>query len=121
MASSSPSPAHQFVRLTRGPARQTLARRACRVYAAPVDGPEPRLATLMDVARLAGVHVSTVSRVLRDSPQLNIRPETRQRIKEAAEELGYRPNAVARSLRLNSTGTLGLLIPSLRNPVYAEI
>jgi DNA-binding LacI/PurR family transcriptional regulator len=75
----------------------------------------------MDVARLAGVHVSTVSRVLRDSPQLNIRPETRLRIKAAAEELGYRPNAVARALRLASTGALGLLIPSLRNPVYAEI
>jgi DNA-binding LacI/PurR family transcriptional regulator len=75
----------------------------------------------MDVARLAGVHVSTVSRVLRDSPQLNIRAETRLRIKAAAEELGYRPNAVARALRLASTGALGMLIPSLRNPVYAEI
>jgi DNA-binding LacI/PurR family transcriptional regulator len=75
----------------------------------------------MDVARLAGVHVSTVSRVLRDSPQLNIRPETRLRIKAAADELGYRPNAVARALRLASTGAIGMLIPSLRNPVYAEI
>jgi LacI family transcriptional regulator len=75
----------------------------------------------MDVARLAGVHVSTVSRVLRDSPQLNIRPETRLRIQQAAEELRYRPNAVARALRLASTGTLGMLVPSLRNPVYAEI
>jgi DNA-binding LacI/PurR family transcriptional regulator len=75
----------------------------------------------MDVARLAGVHVSTVSRVLRDSPQLNIRPETRLRIQQAAEELRYRPNAVARALRLASTGALGLLVPSLRNPVYAEI
>ncbi len=75
----------------------------------------------MDVARLAGVHVSTVSRVLRDSPQLNIRPETRQRIQDAAAELHYRPNHVARGLRLASTGTLGMLVPSLRNPVYAEI
>jgi LacI family transcriptional regulator len=75
----------------------------------------------MDVARLAGVHVSTVSRVLRDSPQLNIRPETRLRIQRAAEELRYRPNAVARALRLATTGTLGMLVPSLRNPVYSEI
>jgi LacI family transcriptional regulator len=75
----------------------------------------------MDVARLAGVHVSTVSRVLRDSPQLNIRPETRLRIKEAADQLGYRPNAVARALRLASTGAIGMLLPSLRNPVYAVI
>lgn len=75
----------------------------------------------MDVARLAGVHVSTVSRVLRGSPQLNIRPETRVRIQEAAAELRYRPNAVARALRLATTGTLGMLVPSLRNPVYSEI
>jgi DNA-binding LacI/PurR family transcriptional regulator len=75
----------------------------------------------MDVARLAGVHVSTVSRVLRDSPQLNIRPETRLRIQQAAQELRYRPNAVARALRLATTGTLGMLVPSLRNPVYSEI
>jgi DNA-binding LacI/PurR family transcriptional regulator len=75
----------------------------------------------MDVARLAGVHVSTVSRVLRNSPQLNIRPATRLRIQQAAEELRYRPNAVARALRLASTGALGLLVPSLRNPVYSEI
>src|SRR4051794_28502407 len=75
----------------------------------------------MDVARLAGVHVSTVSRVLRNSPQLNIRPETRERIQAAAEQLRYRPNAVARALRLASTGALGMLVPSLRNPVYSEI
>jgi LacI family transcriptional regulator len=75
----------------------------------------------MDVARLAGVHVSTVSRVLTDSPQLNIRPETRRRIQDAAAELRYRPNAVARALRSASTGALGMLVPSLRNPVYAEI
>src|SRR4051794_2173711 len=86
-----------------------------------VDPSDARSATLMDVARMAGVHVSTVSRVLRDSPQLNIRPETRARIQQAAADLGYRPNAVARALRLSSTGTLGMLVPSLRNPVYAEI
>src|SRR3954454_21202275 len=75
----------------------------------------------MDVARRAGVHVSTVSRVLTDSPQLNIRPETRRRIERAAADLRYRPNAVARALRSASTGALGMLVPSLRNPVYAEI
>src|SRR4051795_4617215 len=75
----------------------------------------------MDVARRAGVHVSTVSRVLTDSPQLNIRPETRRRIQDAAADLRYRPNAVARALRSASTGALGMLVPSLRNPVYAEI
>jgi len=80
-----------------------------------------RQATLLDVARLAGVHVSTVSRVLTDSPQLNIRPATRARVEAAAAELRYRPNATARALRSASTGALGMLVPSLRNPVYSEI
>jgi DNA-binding LacI/PurR family transcriptional regulator len=82
---------------------------------------DTRQATLTDVARLAGVHVSTVSRVLAASPGLNIRPETRRRIQQAAAELRYRPNAVARGLRLASPGALGMLVPSLRNPVYSEI
>jgi DNA-binding LacI/PurR family transcriptional regulator len=75
----------------------------------------------LDVARAAGVHVSTVSRVLTGSPQLNIRPETRRRIEQAAADLRYRPNAMARALRLATTGALGMLVPSLRNPVYSEI
>jgi DNA-binding LacI/PurR family transcriptional regulator len=82
---------------------------------------EGRSATLMDIARATGLHVSTVSRVLTDSPQLNVRPETRERILRAAEELRYRPNATARALRMASTGALGMLVPSLRNPVYAGI
>jgi DNA-binding LacI/PurR family transcriptional regulator len=66
------------------------------------------------------VSVSTVSRVLNGSP-LPIRPETHERVWAASTSLGYRPNAVARGLALATTGTLGLLVPSLRNPVYAEI
>jgi len=50
-----------------------------------------------------------------------VRPETRQRILAAARELQYRPNAIARGLRLATTGTLGLLVPSLRNPVNSPI
>jgi LacI family transcriptional regulator len=80
-----------------------------------------RPARLQDVADLAGVHVATVSKALSGSPSLNIRPETRERILQAAAELHYRPNAVGRALRLASTGALGMLVPSLRNPVYAEI
>lgn len=82
---------------------------------------QPRAATLADVAKAAEVHFSTVSRVLNGSPSLNIRPETRERILRVAAELRYRPNAIARGLRLASTGALGLLVPSLRNPVYSEI
>jgi LacI family transcriptional regulator len=78
-------------------------------------------ARLGDVARVAGVHVSTVSRVINGSADAAVRPETRQRILTAARELKYRPNAIARSLRLATTGTLGLLVPSLRNPVNSPI
>ncbi len=80
-----------------------------------------RPARLEDVARESGVHVSTVSRVLNGSHSLTVRPETRERIQESARRLRYRPNAIARGLKTSSTGALGLLMPSLRNPVYAEI
>lgn len=77
--------------------------------------------TIVDVARAAGVHFSTASKVLRDVPGYRIRPETRARVREAAERLDYRPSAVARALRSASSGAIGMLVPSLRNPVYAEI
>lgn len=80
-----------------------------------------RPARLDDVARAAGVHVSTVSRVINGSVKVAVRPATRQRILDAAHELGYRPNAMARGLKLATTGTLGLLVPSLRNPVNSPI
>ena len=76
---------------------------------------------LDDVARAAGVHVSTVSRVINNNAEVTVRPATRQRILDAARELQYRPNAIARGLKLASTGTLGLLVPSLRNPVNSPI
>ena len=76
---------------------------------------------LEDVAEAAGVHVSTVSRVLNGRAAAAVRPETRERIEEAATRLRYRPNAIARGLKLASAGALGLLVPSLRNPVYSAI
>src|SRR3989442_5158990 len=83
--------------------------------------PRSRPARLDDVARAAGVHVSTVSRVINGNADVAVRPETRQRILDAARELQYRPNAIARGLKLATTGTLGLLVPSLRNPVNTPI
>ena len=53
--------------------------------------------TLHDVARVAGVHVSTVSRVLTGSTQLNVTDATRERVEQAARELNYQPNVVARA------------------------
>lgn len=80
-----------------------------------------RPARLDDVAREAGVHVSTVSRVLNGTGAVSIRPETRERIVDTARRLRYRPHAIARSLKTATTGALGLLVPSLRNPVNSPI
>lgn len=67
-------------------------------------------ARLADVAKAAGVGTSIVSRVLNDDPTVSIRPETRERILAAARELNYRPNAMARGLRLSRTMSLGIVI-----------
>ncbi len=76
---------------------------------------------LRDVAAAANVHSSTVSRVLNDVDPDKVSQETRERILAAAARLGYRPNAAARALRIARAGAIGFVMPSLRNPVYAEI
>jgi LacI family transcriptional regulator len=80
-----------------------------------------RAVKLKDVALRAGVDASTVSRVLRGDERKPARPETRDLILQAASEMGYRPNNVARSLRTRQTRTLGLVIPDAGNPGFAEI
>ncbi|WP_062467436.1 LacI family DNA-binding transcriptional regulator [Demequina maris] len=85
-------------------------------------GRAPRTrARLVDVAQLSGVTKSVVSRVLNNDPTLRARPETRERVLEAARELGYRPHAGARALSVARTGTFAFLIPDLTNSVYAVI
>jgi LacI family transcriptional regulator len=88
---------------------------------APRSRIAPAKVTLNDVATLAGVDRSVVSRVINQDPNLNIRPQTRQRVLETIEKLGYRPNAAARSLRTSRAFMFGLFIPDFANPVYAEI
>lgn len=78
-------------------------------------------ARLVDVAERSGVTKSIVSRIMNDDRSLRIRPETRQRVKAVAEELGYRPHAGARALSVSRTGAFALLIPDLTNTVYAAI
>lgn len=80
-----------------------------------------RRSTIADVARLAGVDPSLVSRLLNNDPRMKIRPETRERIEDAVRKLAYRPNQAARSLRTARTSTLGMFIPDFANPAYAEI
>jgi DNA-binding LacI/PurR family transcriptional regulator len=76
-------------------------------------------ATLHDVARAAGVSIKTVSNVINDYP--HVRPTTRERVVAAIDELQYRPNRAARSLRSGRTDMIGLIVPDLRNPYFAEL
>ncbi len=81
----------------------------------------PKVAILKDVARLAGVDASTVSRVLRGDERKPAKAETRERILQVARDMGYRPNSVARSLRTRQREAIGLVIPDAANPGFAEI
>lgn len=78
--------------------------------------------TQVDVARLAGVSRATVSYVLNGQTEgrVPISEETRQRVLDAIEELGYEPDARAQALRSGNTKTIALIIPDLRNPHFCE-
>src|ERR1700727_1210060 len=82
--------------------------------------PEPAV-TLKDVARAAGVHPATASRALNPETRLLVSEATASRVLAAAAQLGYRPNAVARSLRTRRSHTVGVLIPDLNNPLFPPI
>jgi DNA-binding LacI/PurR family transcriptional regulator len=71
-------------------------------------------ASMRDVAVLAGVSPRTVSNVV--SGYVHVRPETRERVQQAIEELRFRPNVSARSLRLGRTGMIGLALPEIAAP-----
>jgi len=75
--------------------------------------------TIYDVAREAGVSMATVSRVVNNNP--NVKPQTRKKVFEAIEKLGYRPNAVARGLASKKTTTVGVVIPDISNSIFAEV
>ncbi len=85
------------------------------------EGPPGSRVRMQDVAAAARVDTSVVSRVLSGDSTLNVRPETRRRVLDAVRELGYRPNATARALKTARTMAIGMLLPDLTNPVYAEI
>ena len=76
---------------------------------------------MSDVARLAGVDSSTVSRALNSRTVSSLRPETVAKVTAAAQRLGYRPNVLARSLRTQRTNTIGLLVPDVTNPFFPPI
>ena len=76
-------------------------------------------ATIRDVARLAGVSLATVSRVLSDG-DYPVSAELKQRVRDAVVQLGYVPNTVARSLRQDVSRDIGLVIPNISNPFYLQ-
>lgn len=75
--------------------------------------------TIYDVAREANVSMATVSRVVNGNQ--NVKPATRKKVLKVIEELGYRPNAVARGLASKKTTTVGVIIPDISNSMYAEL
>ncbi|OJU42160.1 MAG: hypothetical protein BGN97_10285 [Microbacterium sp. 69-10] len=78
-----------------------------------------RRVTREDVARLAQVSVPVVSYVLNDGPK-NVSPATRDRVLDAVDRLGYKPNAAARALRRGRSDLLGFIVPSIANPLFAS-
>jgi LacI family transcriptional regulator len=89
----------------------------------PADPPEPpapvRPATRADVARYAGVSTAVVSYVVNEGPR-RVAPETAARVRAAIEILKYRPNVNARALKKGSTEMLGVVLPDITNPFFAE-
>src|SRR5947208_15665637 len=78
-----------------------------------------RRATLADVAQVAGVSPATVSRALKDDRRISLK--TREVVAQAAEQLSYVPNPAARSLVMQATRTLGLLVPDVTDPLHGQI
>jgi LacI family transcriptional regulator len=76
-------------------------------------------ATIRDVARVSGVHVSTVSRTF-SAPHL-VNSSTRARVLEFAEQLGYRPNRAARALITGRTHNIGLIVADIANPFFPPL
>lgn len=75
--------------------------------------------TIRDIARLAGVSVTTVSRALNNAPEIN--SQTRERVLQVCREQGYRSNLLARSLVSSRTRVLGVILPELSGPFHASI
>jgi LacI family transcriptional regulator len=75
--------------------------------------------TIKDVAQLSGVSAATVTRALQGHPR--VLPETRARVQDAASRLGYQPDHAARALVTGISRTIGLLVPTIRDPYWAEV
>jgi len=76
--------------------------------------------TMKEIAKMAGVSVTTVSLIINGKDQ-SIGAETRERVLKLIEETGYVPNGIARSMITKQTSTLGLMIPDITNPYFASM
>lgn len=76
------------------------------------------MATINDVAKLAGVSRGTVSNVINN---IKVREKSYLAVKKAIEELGYVPNQYARTLKTNRTNTIALILPTIWNPFFSEL
>jgi LacI family transcriptional regulator len=77
--------------------------------------------TIKDVAKLANVSPAVVSRVINEDATLSIRKETEKRVKDAINTLGYRPNLMARALRVKETKVIAMVIADIANPYFPEL
>ena len=77
------------------------------------------MVSIKDVAEVAGVSTATISRVLADKP--HVRPEVRDHVLAVVQELNYRPNRVARSLRSQKSTIIGLIVSDIENPFFQQV
>ena len=75
--------------------------------------------TIKDLAKILGISVSTVSRALKDHPDIS--PETKRSVKDLAQKLKYEPNALALNLRRNKTNTIGVIIPEIVHHFFSSV
>src|SRR4051812_28018718 len=87
---------------------------------AAMAGGEQRV-TSVDVARRAGVSQSTVSLVLSGKAQGRVSERTVAAVRRAADELNYRPNLAARTLRTGAAGAIGLIVPDVTHPFFGRL
>jgi LacI family transcriptional regulator len=80
-----------------------------------------RTPTLRDVAEAAGVHAATASRALNPETRRMVNSDTARRVLRAAQSLGYQPNPIARGLKTARSGTIGVVLPDLTNPLFPPI
>ena len=99
-----------------------LGTRPSPATAAPLSSvARPSSPRLKDVAEAAGVHVSTASRALNDQTAAMVQEATLNRVRDAAHQLGYRVNGMARALKTRRSMSIGMLIPDITNPFFPPV